>query len=48
MISAAAVAVDRTTNVQQTKTVSLNVTITARGYILQENVQIGFSNPNAA
>ncbi len=48
MISSATVAVDRTTNVQTTKIVTINVTIVARGYILQENVNIQYSNPARA
>lgn len=43
MISSATVAVDRTNNVKTTKTVNLVVAIVARGYILQENVTIGFN-----
>jgi len=48
MISSASVVVDQTNNVQVSKTVNIAVTITARGYVLQENVTIGFNNPNAA
>jgi len=48
MISAAVVVVDRTTNVLTTKAVNVTVTVTSRGYILQENVTIGFANTNAA
>ena len=43
MISSASVSVDRTNNVKTTKTVNISVSIVARGYILQENVNIGFS-----
>jgi hypothetical protein len=48
MISSATVSVDRTTNVQTTKAVAITVVIVSRGYILQENVSIGFSNPARA
>ena len=48
MISSVTVAVDRTTNVLATSTVEISVTILRRGYVLQENVKIGFKNPFAA
>lgn len=48
MISGVTVALDRTINVQATKSVSVTVTITGRGYILSETVNIGLSNPNAS
>lgn len=44
MISASNVIVDTTNNVQTTKQVNITVTITSRGYILGENVTIGFSS----
>lgn len=44
MISSATVTVDRTTNISTTSTVNINVSIVARGYVLQENVTIGFVN----
>jgi hypothetical protein len=42
MISSVTVAVDRTTNISSTSTVNVNVSIVARGYVLQENITIGF------
>ena len=48
MISGASVAVDMTNNVQATQTVNIAVTIQSRGYVLQENVSIGFGNAAAA
>jgi hypothetical protein len=48
MISSARVQVDRTTNVQVTKKVTITVTIVARGYVLEEDITIGFSNSLAA
>ncbi len=48
MISAATVTVDRTINVLATSKVKLAVQITSRGYILEEDVEIGFTNPFAA
>ena len=45
-ISACAVSVDRTTNVQTSKKVVITVSITARGYILEEDITIGFSSPS--
>ena len=44
----ASVAVDMTNNVQATQTVNIAVTIQSRGYVLQENVSIGFGNAAAA
>jgi hypothetical protein len=43
IISGSSVTVDQTNNVQSTKTVNMNVVVTSRGYILQENISIGFS-----
>lgn len=48
MISNYSVAVDRTNNVQTTSEVNVAVTIFARGYILQENITIGFGTAAAA
>lgn len=48
MISSATVVVNRTWNVAATSIVKVAVTIVARGYILQEDIDIGFSNPFAA
>jgi hypothetical protein len=48
MISSATVTVDRSTNVRVTKKVTITVTIVARGYILEEDITIGFANSNAA
>jgi len=47
-ISAATVAVDRTNNILTTKTVNITITITSRGYVLQENVTISYANTSAA
>ncbi len=47
-ISSATVTVNRSWNVLSTSIVKISVTITARGYILQEDVEIGFQNPFAA
>jgi hypothetical protein len=47
-ISSATVTVDRTNNVLATSIVKIAVTIVARGYILEEDVTIGFQNPFAA
>jgi len=44
MISASAVVVDQTINIQTTRQVNIVVTITSRGYVLGENVTIGFSS----
>lgn len=44
MISASQVVVDQTTNIQTTRQVNITVTITSRGYVLGENVTIGFSS----
>jgi uncharacterized protein DUF2586 len=43
MISSSNVVVDQTNNVQTQKQVNITVTITSRGYILGENITIGFS-----
>lgn len=48
MISSATVAVDRTNNILATSIVKITVTIVARGYILEEQVSIGYQNPFAA
>ena len=48
MISSVAVVVDRDNNILATDEVNIAVTIVRRGYILQENVTIGFKNPFAA
>jgi hypothetical protein len=48
MISSAKVVVDRASNVAVLKQVNIAITIYARGYVLGENVVIGFSNPLAA
>ncbi len=48
MISSATVVVNRSTNVTATSTVVVAVTIVARGYVLQEDVTVGFQNPFAA
>lgn len=48
MISSATVAVDRGNNVQTTSTVNVAVTIFARGYVLEEDITIGFGNAAAA
>lgn len=47
-ISSATVVVDRTKNVAATSEVDFAVTVRARGYVLQENVTVGFANPFAA
>ena len=47
MISSVTIVVDRTSNVLATDEVNIEVTIVRRGYILQENVTIGFKNPFA-
>lgn len=44
MLSSVTVAVDRSNNVQSTSEVNVAVTIYARGYILQENISIGFGS----
>lgn len=44
MISAATVAVDRTANISVTSIVPVNVSLLARGYVLEEDVTIGFVN----
>jgi hypothetical protein len=43
MISGMAVSVDRTNNVQADSMVNIGVEIEGRGYVLQENISIGFS-----
>lgn len=48
MISSATVAVDRSVNVLATSTVKVTVSIVARGYVLEEDVTVGFQNPFAA
>lgn len=48
MISGVLVVVDRTNNINTTKVVKVTVTIYARGYVLEEDVLIGFQNPAAA
>lgn len=48
MISSATVVVDQTNNVAVTKNANIAVTITARGYVLEETVTIGFNNTAAA
>ena len=48
MISNATVVVNRTWNVAVLKSVAFDVTVFARGYVLNEVVTIGFSNPLAA
>lgn len=47
-ISAAVVTVDRTNNILATSIVKITITITARGYVLEEQITIGFQNPFAA
>ncbi len=47
-ISGYSVVVDQTANVGATSTVPINVTILGRGYILQENITIGFANTSGA
>ncbi len=48
MISNYTVVVDRSNNVQTTSEVNIAVTIYARGYILQENITIGFGTAATA
>ncbi len=48
MISNFSVTVDTSNNVQATSEVNVEVTIYARGYILQENITIGFGTAAAA
>jgi hypothetical protein len=48
MISSATVVVDRTLNVRSLKKVKFKVTINGRGYVLSEDVDIGFANSAAA
>lgn len=47
-ISSASVTVNRSWNVAATSIVKVAVTIQARGYILEEDIDIGFQNPFAA
>lgn len=47
MITGSTVVVDQTNNVRATGIVNIQVTINAKGYILSENVTIGFLNQNA-
>ncbi len=47
-ISASSVLVNRSINMASTSNLQFAVTITGRGYILTENITIGFLNPNAA
>jgi len=48
MISSATVVVDRSNNVRATSEVNVAITLFSRGYILQENITIGFASPFAA
>lgn len=48
MISSATVTVNRSTNILATSTVKVTVQIVARGYILEEDIDIGFKDPFAA
>lgn len=48
MLSDEEVAVDRSNNVRTTKEVNIAVTIFSRGYILQENITIGYGNTSTA
>lgn len=45
MISSCIVTVDRSVNVAATKNVKIDITIVARGYVLTETINIGYSNP---
>jgi hypothetical protein len=47
-ISGSTVVVDQTANVGATSKVPINVTIQGRGYVLEEDITIGFQNGNAA
>lgn len=47
-ISAASTQVDGTNNVQSQKQINVAISITSRGYILKENISIGFNNNAAA
>lgn len=47
MISSATVTVDRSVNVLSTSTIKVTVSIVARGYVLEEDVIVGFANPFA-
>lgn len=48
MISGATVVVDRTTNILATSMIRVTVSITGKGYILEEDVFIGYGNAAAA
>ena len=48
MISSATVTINRTNNILATSIVKITVTIVSRGYILEEQVEIGYQNPFAA
>lgn len=48
MISGATVIVDRTTNILATSRIRVTVSITGKGYILEEDIFIGYGNPAAA
>lgn len=48
MISSATVTVDRSNNVQTTSKVKISVTIYARGYILEEDIEIALGSAQAA
>ena len=48
MISSVTVVVDRDNNVNVTGTVNIQVSIVGKGYVLQENVTIGFASAQAA
>ena len=45
MLSSESTSVDRANNVRTTKEVNVEVTIGSRGYVLKENITIGFSTP---
>lgn len=47
-ISSATVVVDQSANVGSTSKVPVNISIVSRGYILEEDITIGFASPNAA
>ena len=48
MISNATVSVNRTNNIRATSTVEISVTIFSRGYVLEEDITIGYADPFAA
>lgn len=48
MLSSAQVLVDRSNNIRATSTVNVAITLFSRGYVLQENITIGFASPFAA